>query len=127
MTAHSKPDAGSLQASMTDVLGRVGHELLQLSGSLGQLEALIGPLILQAARRDAHLVRQIQDLDHVRQKMQALAEFVAALAHVAPESCLVDTAAAARLVNLADLAVRLTFSDGDRAAHEGELGDCELF
>ncbi|VTZ27653.1 conserved hypothetical protein [Methylocella tundrae] len=127
MTAHSKPDAGSLHAPMADVLDRVAYELSQLSGSLSHVETLVGPLILKAARRDAQLVRQIQDLDHIRQKMQALADFLAALALGAPDQCRVDAIAAARLINLADLAARLTFSDADKAARQGEWGDCELF
>ena len=59
-------------------------------------------------------MRHIQDLDHIRQKVAGLADFLAALAPLAPGDCLVD-ARAARLVTLADLAARLA------------LGDFELF
>ncbi len=129
MKADSKPGEthGSLHAPMSDVLARVGHELGQLSHRLGHIEALVGPLILAAARRDGRLVSQIQDLDHIRQKIEALADFLLAVGLVAPDQWRIDANAAARLVTLADLAARLTFSAeaADRGA--GEWGDCELF
>ncbi len=128
MNAHGKPGgpAEPLHAPMGELLARVGRELGQLSGRLGRVETLVAPLILAAARSDAQLVRQIQDLDHIRQKVEALADFLAALALVAPDQLLVDASAAARFVSLADLAARLTLSD-DAGARAADWGECELF
>ncbi len=56
-------------------------------------------------------MRHIQDLDHIRQKVEGLADFLAALAPLAPGDCLVDASGAARLVTLADLAARLALGD----------------
>ena len=119
--------ARPLHAPMADVLARVAHELNHLSGRIGHVETLVGPLVLTAAPRDADLLRHIQDLDHIRQKVEGLADFLAALALVAPGDCLVDAGGAARLVTLADLAARLAFSDDDAAAPGAAFGDCELF
>jgi|BarGraIncu00222A_1022003.scaffolds.fasta_scaffold136274_2 hypothetical protein len=85
--------ARPLHAPMGDVLARVAHELNHLSGRIGHVETLVGPLVLIAAPRDADLLRHIQDLDHIRQKVEGLADFLAALALVAPDDCLVDAAA----------------------------------
>ncbi len=128
MKAEHKPGAagGLSQAPIGDVLAKVGHELGQLSHHLGHIETLVGPLILQAARRDADLVRQIQDLDHIRQKVRALGDFLSRLARAAPDQCLVDASAAARAVSLADLAARLTSKD-DSGSRAGEEGEFELF
>ena len=90
-------------------------------------ETLVGPLVLGAAQRDAGLMRHIQDLDHIRQKVAGLADFLAALAPLAPGDCLVDASGAARLVTLADLAARLALSDDDASAPGAAFGDFELF
>ena len=119
--------ARPLHAPMGEVLARVAHELNHLSGRIGHVETLVGPLVLAAAPRDAEMVRHIQDLDHIRQKAEGLADFLAALALVAPGDCLVDAGGAARLVTLADLAARLAFSDDGAAAAGAAYGDCELF
>ena len=122
----SSKAARPLHAPMGDVLARVAHELNHLSGRIGHVETLVGPLVLSAAPRDADLVRHIQDLDHIRQKVEGLADFLAALALVAPGDCLIDAGGAARLVRLADLAARLTLSD-ESAAPGAAFGDCEMF
>ncbi len=129
MTKQKKPreTAGPLHAPVGDVLARVAHELRHLSERLGQVESLVGPLILEVARRDGDLLRRIQDLDGVRQKVGSLADFLAALAAVAPEACFIDASAAARFVTLADLAARLTRTDQGAAAPLAAWGDCELF
>ena len=119
--------ARPLHAPMGDVLARVAHELNHLSGRIGHVETLVGPLVLIAAPRDADLLRHIQDLDHIRQKVEGLADFLAALALVAPDDCLVDAGGAARLMTLADLAARLTLSYESAVATGAAFGDCELF
>ncbi|MGO9674984.1 MAG: hypothetical protein ACLPSF_12600 [Methylocella sp.] len=115
-----------LHAPMGDVLARVAHELNHLSGRIVHVETLVGPLVLTAAPRDADLVHRIQDLDHIRQKVEGLADFLSALALVAPGDCLVDANGAARLLTLADLAARLTLSD-ESVAPGAAFGECEMF
>ena len=129
MTHRDKPREPDrpLHAPMGDVLARVAHELNHVCARIGHFETLAGPLILGAARRDAGLMRHIQDLDHIRQKVAGLADFLAALAPLAPGDCLVDASGAARLVTLADLAARLALSDEDSATPGAAGGDFELF
>lgn len=119
--------AGPLHAPMSEILARAGHELGRLSGRLGRVENLLGPLILEAARRDALLVSNIQDLDHIRQNVEALADFLVALALIAPDRLLVDASGPAELVKLADLAARLTLADHGAGDDGAEWGDFELF
>lgn len=118
---------GSADAPIGEVLGRTARELNHLSARLLYVEAAVGPLVLDAAPCDPSLVRRIQELDHIRQRVEGLAHFIAALALISPDQCLVDAGAAARLVTLADLAARLTLADASAAEHAGDWGDCELF
>lgn len=110
-----------------DVLSRVGHELGHLARLLEHLETLVGPLTLEAAGRDVGFLHHMQGFDHIGQKVSGLADFLAALAPAAPSQWLVDPAAAARVVTLADLASRLAFSDEKETSCSTACGDCELF
>ncbi len=120
------------QAPIGDVLGRVSHELAHLGRQLDDLEAVIGPLILAAGRREADVLHHAQGFDHIGQKLAGLADFLAALAPFASSQWLVDPSAAARVFTLADLAARLKAS-GDAPqiyadpASLADWGDCELF
>ncbi|PNG24418.1 hypothetical protein CR492_18890 [Methylocella silvestris] len=109
------------------MLTQVSHELAQLAGRLGHFEQMVGPPILEAARRDPRFLRQIQDLDHLRQKIHALADFLAGLARFAPEQYRIDAGAAARGLTLAELAARLTLSKDGGGAVDAERGDLDLF
>lgn len=117
--------ARPLDAPLRDVLGRVAYELHHLSAGLRHVETLVGPLALAAGPLDGNIARDIQDLDHIRQKVDGIADFLAALMPVATDDCLVNARAAARRVTLADLAARLALSD--TGAERADWGDCELF
>jgi len=80
---------------------------VQLAWHLEHLQRHIGPLIQEAACRDANILHQMQSFDHIGQKAMGLADFLAALAQAAPCQWLVDPAAAAQAVMLADLSSRL--------------------
>jgi hypothetical protein len=114
------------QVHMGDVLGRVGHELSHLARLLAHLEILLGPLIVEAAGRDAAVLRHMQGFDHIGQKVSGLADFLAALAPAASDQWTLDPTEAARVVTLADLASRLVFEE-DQNACATAGGDCELF
>lgn len=116
-----------VHVSLGDVLKQVSHELAQLSGRLGHIEHLVGPPILEAARRDPRFMRQIQDLDHIKQKIQALADFLTGLARFAPEQYRIDAGAAARGLTLAELAARVTLSEDSGGADDEERGELDLF
>ncbi|MEJ0096639.1 MAG: hypothetical protein WDN46_25510 [Methylocella sp.] len=116
----------ALDVPIADVLGRVGHELAHLARLLEHFESIAAPLALEAARRDVDLMREMQGLDHIGQKLSALADFLAALAPAASKRWMVHPSAAARVVRLADLAARLGFSDGNEASCAAAWGDVEL-
>jgi hypothetical protein len=118
--------ARSPNVPMGDLLGRVGHELSHLARLLAHLELLLGPLITEAAARDANILRHMQGFDHIGQKASGLAAFLAALAPAASDQWMIDPSEAARVVTLADLASRLVFSEEDKTSCSAG-GDCELF
>ncbi len=114
------------EVPVTDVLSRAGHELAHLARLLDHLQILIAPLIQEAARRDPHFLRQMQNFDHIGQKVMGLADFLAALALAVPCDWLVDPATAARTVVLADLSSRLAFTDDAKDSCSTAWGDCEI-
>ncbi len=135
MTAHTpaaEPSASS-QAPIADVLGRAARELTHVGGLLDDLESVLGPLILEAGRGRADVLRHAQGLDHIGQKLACLADFLAALAQAARREWLVDPSVAARVVTLADLALRLkgpgdaSRPGADAGSSSAGSGDCELF
>lgn len=129
-------DDEKAQTPIGEVLSRVSHELAHLAGRLDHLESLVGPLIREAECRDPDMLRHVQGLDYIRQKLGGLADFLAALAPEASAAWLTDPSAAARVVTLADLASRLGFADANEACLPSgrdteepgaTWGDCELF
>ena len=107
-------DSNPQQVPIADVLSRAGHELVQLAWHLEHLQRHIGPLIQEAAGRDANILHQMQSFDHIGQKAMGLADFLAALAQAAPRQWLVDPAAAAQAIMLADLSSRLGFTGEEK-------------
>jgi hypothetical protein len=69
----------------------------------------------------------MQSFDHIGQKVTGLADFLAALALVAPRQWLVDPGAAARTVRLADLSSRLGFTDEETDSCTTPWGHCDFF
>lgn len=133
-TISGEPSA-CMQAPIGDVLDRVSHELAHLACLLDDLEAVIGPLLLDAGRRDADVLHHAQGFDHIGQKLSGLADFLGALAPSASRQWLIDPSKAAKVVTLADLASRLGFPGEDAGSPSRENGrspvagggDCELF
>jgi hypothetical protein len=123
-TPAAEPSASCL-APITDVLGRVARELAHLGLLLDDLESVLGPLILEAGRGRADVLRDAQGLDHIGQKLSCLADFLTALAAAAPRQWLVDQNIAGRVVTLADLALRLKAAGAN--VSPADFGDCELF
>lgn len=112
---------------IADVLSRAGHELTQLAWLLDHLQEQIGPHIQERASRDPGILRQMQSFDRIGQNTEAIAGFLAALAHAVPRCWLVDPGAAARAIPLADLSARLGFADEDKEACATAWGQCDFF
>ncbi len=120
-------EPGSPQIPLRDVLDRAGHELIRLAWLLDSLQRQLRPLLQDAAKRDAGMLRQIQSFDHIGQIAQGLAAFFAALASKTPRRWHADAAAAAQFVTLADLSSRLGFTGEDTRLCAPCWDEWELF
>ena len=120
-------DPDTLQIPLRDVLKRAGHELVHLAWLLDNLQRQLGPLLQDAAKRDAGMLRQIQSFEHIGQISHGLAAFLAALALKTPRRWRVDPAAAAQFVTLADLSSRLGFTGEETHLCDPCWDECELF
>jgi hypothetical protein len=113
---------------IADVLGRVGRELSHLAETMQQFQAVVSPLIIAAGRRDREFLHEVQDFDHIAQKLACLAAFLAALAPNTSSRWLIDPNLASQAVTLAALSSRLAGTpDADAENGAWEPGDCELF
>lgn len=111
---------------VADVTDRVGEALTDVGEAMHRLQSLIAPLVLEAAARNPSHLRELQDFDHICQKLKNLADFLGALALVLPDHWQLDPSVAARVLTLADLSTHLAFAEkSDEAAHAP--GDFELF
>jgi hypothetical protein len=84
-------------------------------------------LLLEAAGRDPSHLQELQDLDHVCQKLGNIADFVAALALVLPDDWRLDPSVASRVVTMSDLSSKLGFTGETAAEFDPTPGDFELF
>ncbi len=71
---------GASTMAMSDVADRMGNELAELAAAIHRLQVLISPLLNEAALRNPVHLQELQDIDHIYQKVGNLAEFLAALA-----------------------------------------------
>lgn len=118
---------GSTTVPISDVTDRVGGALSDVCQSVHRLQALIAPLILEAAVRNPSHLHELQDFDHLCQKLENLADFLAALALVLPDEWRLDPSEASRVVTLSDLSSHLGFSAKTDAERDHGPGDFELF
>lgn len=112
--------------SLADVTDRVCEALDDVGESVHRLQHLIAPLVLEAAARNPAHLRELQDFDHISQKLKNLADFLGALALILPEDWQVDPTIATKVLTLADLSVHLSFAKKDEDAPH-EPGDFEMF
>jgi hypothetical protein len=112
---------------ISDVTDRVGDALSDICGSIQGLQGLIAPLILEAAGRNPSHLQELQEFDHICQKLGNLADFVAALALVLPDDWRLDPSVASRVVTMSELSSQLSFAGEAEAARDRAPGDFELF
>jgi hypothetical protein len=111
---------------IADVTDRVGEALTDIGEAMHNLQSLIAPLVIEAAARNPAHLHELQDFDHISQKLKNLADFLGALALVLPDHWRLDPSVAAKMLTLADLSTHLAFAEkGDDDAHAP--GDFELF
>jgi hypothetical protein len=113
--------------AMGDVTKRIGRELTALAQSVHHLQGLISPLILEAAARNPAHLQELQDFDHIAQKLGNLSDFLAALAQDVPDHWQVDPTAASKVITLSDLSSRLGLGEGHGSIAGDSSGDLELF
>jgi len=113
--------------AMSDVADRIGNELAELAVAIHRLQVLISPLLTEAALRDPAHMQELQDIDHIYQKVGNLAEFLAALALILPPHWVLDASTASRVITLSSLALRLGFGGEELFAADHPSGDCDFF
>jgi hypothetical protein len=110
--------------SVGAVLITVSDEVRMLSDSAGDLQNLIGNLIVAGAFGGSQSIYELQSLDRLCQNLGAVADFLRELSKCAQPGWTVDVASAATAVKLADLAERLT---GHKTEIADETGEFENF
>ena len=114
------PVAGTLQ--------RTSQELRGLADVADGIQSLVGELLVDRKSGDMGSLLQLQRLDHLRQSIAGIGDFLEALAATAPKHWLLDAAAASRVVSVSELGRRLASThDGRLAAYSASAGEYELF
>lgn len=121
-----EPAAPSTVA-MSDVADRIGNELADLAVAIHRLQVLISPLLNEAALRNPVHLQELQDIDHIYQKVGNLGEFLAALALILPQQWVLDPSTASQVITLSALASRLGFASSEAYVTDPPAGDCDFF
>ena len=120
------PAESAPSVPIADVTDRVGEALSDVGEAVHRLQSLIAPLVLEAAARHPQHLRELQDFDHICQKLKNLADFLGALALVLPDHWRLDPSVAAKVLTLADLSNHLAFTEMNESETHTP-GDFELF
>lgn len=113
--------------AMSDVADRIGNELAELAVAIHKVQMLISPLLHDAAKTNPVHLHELQELDHIYQKVGNLAEFLAALALILPQQWVLDPTTASQVITLSALASRLGLLNDKGFDPEHLSGDCEFF
>jgi hypothetical protein len=112
---------------MREVADRIGNELADLAAAIHGLQVLISPLLNEAAMRNPAHLQELQDIDHIYQKVGNLAEFLAALALILPRQWMLDPSTASQVITLSALASRLGLTSENSASPSRSSGECDFF
>ncbi len=107
-----------------DVLLTVSNEVRMMADSAGDLQSLIGNLVVAGAFSGSQSIYELQSLDRLCQNLGAVADFLRGLSGNASPEWKVDVRRAAEAVKLADVSERLT---GRNAASGDTTGEFEEF
>jgi hypothetical protein len=113
--------------TMSDVAERLGQEISTIAHAVQHLQGLMSPLIYEAAARTPAHLQEMQDFDHIAQKLSNLSNFLITLATHVPAHWCVDPTTAVQVVTLSQLSSRLGFANEPGAAEDHTPGDFELF
>jgi len=104
--------AGSAAQPLVDILQATARETSEIAGLACSLQSALSPL-RTAAEQGRHAAIELQSLDVITQRLAGISDFLNALALRLPPHWMCDVAAAARVVTLSDLALRLSCADAD--------------
>lgn len=94
-------------ASVPQLMDRVGTEMRELAAVVNDLEMLVGNLVIAGAFGSTTSIYDLQKLDHLRQSIGGIAEFVEGIGRCADPAWKVNVPKAAEAVTLAELCDRL--------------------
>jgi hypothetical protein len=121
----SDPSENANLQPIASMLDRLSQELEAAVAVIHGLEDVVGHAISSAKTPGEIRITELQELDHVRQKIEGSAAFLRALLPALPEHWLVDPDEAAGTVGMSALARRLSGEDAARTMAPEEL--IELF
>lgn len=120
----SAPEAEK-DASLAELLGRVGGELASAAREVDDLHVLVTYATAEELTSDS-FVRRVQTIDLLQQHLQALSHFMCALSRTVPTGWVVSGEAADG-VKLARLRERLSRGSLAETDEEGSAGDLFVF
>lgn len=127
LAASRRENPDTTTVAMRDVADRIGNELAELAAAIHNVQMLISPLLHDAAKTNPIHLHELQDLDHIYQKVGNLAEFLAALSLILPKQWILDPSTASQVITLSALASRLGLTSEIVMQAEQPAGDCEFF
>ncbi len=110
--------------AVPDVLLAVCNEIRMLSDAAGDLQGLIGNLIVAGAFDGSQSIYELQSLDRLCQNLGAVADFLGGLAKDTSPDWKVDVSRASEAVKLADISNRLA---GRKVEIQDETGEFDDF
>jgi hypothetical protein len=88
----------------------------------------VGPLLTQLAAREGRHLYELQEFDHIEQRLRGLSDFLSVLSPELPDHWLLDPSYASSRVTLAALAMRLgSTPTNPYVEDECASGDFEMF
>jgi hypothetical protein len=117
----------SASAPLPEILTTVGHEVRMLSDAAGDLQDLIGNLVVAGAFGGSQSLYELQSLDRLCQNLGAVADFLGGLAKSSSPDWKVDVSDASQAVKLADVCDRLTGRKSGAGKSEDVTGDFDDF
>jgi hypothetical protein len=114
--------------SVAGTLQRTSQELHGLADVADGIQALVGELLVGRKSGDVGSLLQLQRLDHLRQSIAGIGDFLEALAVTAPKHWALDATAASRVVKVSELGRRLASTHESKlASYAASTGEYELF
>ncbi len=108
-------------------LARTTRELRKVSGMVEELERVVSLAIAHASQAGADQIVELQNLDHIQQKILGVADFLDALGRSMPSEWRVDAFGASRCVLLAELGAKLGGVHSALRAPAGARESYEIF